>query len=182
MKKCFVLLSMFIWVSCASQQQFISKDNAMSYKIKKIENSHTLYFIYAQRNDTLFQIISLMDTVSSDFEAIKTGNKYQLDLIKIYPNDLLRIGYNGARQNAKGSVFFCTDKKTHYSLYVATNLSGLNILDSQQSIENIIDRFCYVEIMPNHVRTKRNFRNILRSNKKVINMILYIKDLPISEI
>jgi len=183
MKKCFILLSVFICVSCATKQRFISVDNAMSYKIKKIESNHILYFIYAQRNDTIFQIISLKDTINCDFETIKVGNKYQLDLIKIFPNDLFRIGYDEARQYAKESVFFGTDKKTHFSLYVATNLNGLNFSNSQESIENIIDRFCYVEIMPNHIRTKRNFRNIFSSNKKGrISMILYIKDLPIGEI
>ena len=182
MKKCFILFSVFICVSCAPKQRFISVDNAMFYKINKIESNHILYFIYAQRNDTIFQIISLKDVISSDFEAIKIGNKYQLDLIKIFPNDLFWKRFDEAPRDAKESIWFGESKKTHFSLYVATNLDGLSISYSIQSIENIKDRFCYVEITPNHVRTKRNFRNILRSNKKSLRLILYIKDPPMSEI
>ena len=140
--KYFILLSIFICVSCVAKQQFATNpqpDN--TYKIKSIESNDVIYIIHAKNNGHNFKIISLKDTINSDFETIKVGNKYQLDLMKIFPNDLINRGLHRSRENAIDSCLVSIDKKTHFSLYVAQNLNGLNISNFRQSEETIIDRF-----------------------------------------
>jgi len=181
--KNFILLFLLFCGSCAHQQQFVSTgSNILPYKITKIENNNILYTIHAQRNDSTFKILSLINSLDADLKPIEIGKKYQLDLMKIYPNDLIRKRYDEARQDVQEYVLFGRDKKTHFSLYVATNLNGLNVSNDQQRRENVIDRFSYVEIMPNHVKTKRSFKNMLMLKKGGLNMIVYIKSPTISDI
>ena len=140
--KYFISLSVFICISCVSKQQFVSNlqlDN--TYKIKSIESNDVIYIIRAESNGNNFKVISLKDTVNFDFETIKVGNKYQLDLVKVFPNDLVSRGLQRGRENAIDSCLVGIDKKTHFSLYVAQNLTGLNISNFRQSEEIIIDRF-----------------------------------------
>ena len=153
----FILFFMFICVSCLPTKQFVSTDNAISYKIKKIESNHIINYIHAQRNDTTFRIISIIDTIYSDFETIKIGNYYQLDLMKVYPNDLIEKGIDEAKLGAIDGCFLDTDKKTHYTLYVAKNLNGLSVSNNQQSEKDIVEKFSIYTIFCDACKKKYKF-------------------------
>ena len=118
-----------------------------TYKIKDIDCYNAVCFIDAQRNDSIFSIVSLIDSANPCFNPIEIGKRYSLDLIKIFPNEAFHVGLSEAeRQNATTRLLF-RDERIHSSLYVATNLNGLSFSDSPLSIEEIKSRFSYVKVM-----------------------------------
>ncbi|MDR0294990.1 MAG: hypothetical protein LBH91_02210 [Prevotellaceae bacterium] len=101
------------------------------YKIKKIKEEKTLYVVYATRNDSTFKIISMKNDITRDCNKIKTGKYYQIDLEQILPVD---PAYNASYLEISGMGFpggvnILVEKKSHYRLYMANNLSGLCISD-----------------------------------------------------
>jgi len=100
-----------------------------------------MYIVHAQRNDSVFQIVSLKNSIYSDSGMIRIGGKYQLDLIKIYPNAAVEKGVSIVGLNAKDSCFLKLNKRSHYVLYGAYNLNGLNISNNQQNEADWINKF-----------------------------------------
>lgn len=104
------------------------------YEITKIKNKKTFYIIYAERNDSIFKIITekKMHNTSKCFK-IKKGKRYNLNLEIIFPVDHYPL------LKTKGPINFlditytynkkpvALEKKCHYKIYRANNLNGLCI-------------------------------------------------------
>lgn len=126
----------FILVSC-SQTRLLSsdmqepKDMSLFY-IQSIDCNDFLYIINAQRNDSIFQIISMKNNIRSKSEDIVIKEKYYLDLKLVYP-----MIYNiEEKESAIDSCFLSLNRKSHYSLYIARNLDSLTLTENENNTEN----------------------------------------------
>jgi len=176
MTKYFLLPAIFICVSCA-HKQFVPFDNN-TYIVKSISCDDNVCFIEVQRTDSIFVVVSLVDSVNFGLIPIEVGKRYHLDLIKIYPNEAFRNNFDEAEKQNVSTRLFGANERTHNSLYVATNLNGLSPSDNQLSIEDIRNRFSYVGFMPYHAYEKKRFLWVLSRRKKAnpLSGVLYIKE------
>lgn len=154
--KYLIILFVVICLSCSQTKQIISSDRMGSedgmYKIKETYNHELFDIIYAQKNDSLFKIISLRDSIMPNLKPIEVGKKYQLDLVRIYPdyeNKKTQIG-------AKDSCLMSIEKKSHFSLYSATNLNGLFLLETNKDITEVISKFDVYAILGDAVQRNKN--------------------------
>lgn len=159
-----ILVALFC-LSCLQAKNIVPVDKnrgkVVMYKIKEIYNYELFDIIYAQKNDSLFKIISLRDSTTSNLKPLEVGKKYQLDLILIYPdynNEETKIG-------AKDSCLMSIEKKSHFSLYSTTNLNGSFLSETNKDITNIVSKFSIHAILGDAVQ----------KNKKASLTILYFK-------
>lgn len=109
--------------------------NSTDYTVKKIQKKNSWYIIYAERKDTLYKIISKIDdTVSGDYEKLRTGFSYNFDIhsqkdtspiiggVKLAP-----VGYTGCYQFDSETNICLEPDKGIYDLYFASNLKGIYI-------------------------------------------------------
>lgn len=138
-----ILFTMAVFIVCSagkSSSSIKNGEHASLYQIKKIKNEKTFYIIYAVRNDSTFKIISHTDTVAFNCKKIKTGNKYTLELKKIFPDDTLfgmpvfpNLGIKGYSVN--GVKVITLEKEAHNKIYTALNLSGLCIINDNTPVQ-----------------------------------------------
>ena len=140
-----IVLFVIIWLSC-SQTKYIgsidknAEQNTL-YKIKKIVDYGLFDVIYAQKNDSLFKIISLSDTIISNLKPLEVGEKYSLDLMRIYPNPIIQKTVQDAKIGAIDSCFMSIEKKAHNNLYFAVNLNGLFLSENNRDTTEIMNKF-----------------------------------------
>jgi len=155
--KCSIILFIIICLSCSQTKHILSVDknreNNMMYKIKETYNHEFFDIIYAQKNDSIFKIISIRnDTVTQNLKPLEVGKKYQLDLIRIYPdynNEKTKIG-------AKDSCLMGIEKKSHFSLYSATNLNGLYLSETSKDITEVVSKFSIYAVLGDAVQRNKN--------------------------
>ena len=151
----FLLGIIYICIACSQTKHIFSKDKNepdMMYKIKETYNHELFDIIYAQKNDSLFKIISLRDTIMSDLKPLEIGKKYPLNLIRIYPdynNEPTKIG-------AKDSCLMGVEKKSHFSLYSATNLNGLFLSETNKNIMEIVNKFSVYPVLGDAALKNKN--------------------------
>jgi hypothetical protein len=151
-----IILVIMFCLSCSQVKHIFSIDKngekVVMYKIKETYNHELFDIIYAQKNDSLFKIISLRDTTISNLKPLEVGKKYQLDLILIYPdynNEKTKIG-------AKDSCLMSIEKKSHFSLYSATNLNGLFLSESSKDITEVVSKFSIYAVLGDAVQRNKN--------------------------
>lgn len=142
--------------SCAIAKKTITlPNNDMSYLIKKIDKKHSWYIIYAERNDTLFKIVSHAEkNTRHNYTKIAVGKSYNFELkskrenIPIINGVLLRpVNYlhiaNATSYESNGcecyiyykklyifnkKLVICTDpERGIYDLYYSDNLKGIYV-------------------------------------------------------
>ncbi|MFA5044312.1 MAG: hypothetical protein WC542_00080 [Paludibacter sp.] len=134
--KYLVLVFVIFCISCSQTKNIATiesnENNVLLYKIIKIKSIDSCYVIYAQRNDSIFKIISDKDSRYSNYRKIRTNSKYNLYLTRIFPTDSLfgisiapNLGVKG--MGVKGGGIVSVEKISHNSLYMAHNLHGLCI-------------------------------------------------------
>ncbi len=133
----YIILSLLVsFISCAQTSDIVlqHENSTLLFKILKIRKKEPYYIIYAQRNDSVFKIISEKFGYGVDSKEIKVGGKYQLDLARIYPIDSifglpvapnLGIKYIGL----KGGVYISVEEKFYNTIYRAKNLDGLSKIE-----------------------------------------------------
>lgn len=107
-----------------------SKSNL--FKIKRIDDYQNYSILYAERNDSIFKILSTKDTINTlNYEKICVGRKYNLDLKVIFPTDSLFGIKVMPNSGIKGIIIedgiINVEKRSHYKLYKSGNLKGLYI-------------------------------------------------------
>ena len=132
-------------ISCFQTKHVVLSENrieqAIPYKIKRIIDYCELFdIIDAQRNDTIFRIISLKDTIETDIKQIKVGKKYHLNLIQIYPNPIIEQGIGNAGVGAMDSFFINFPKKCS-RLYVVSNLNGSFLTEKNKNSIALKNKF-----------------------------------------
>jgi hypothetical protein len=127
---CFVAFS-------ATKSYGVEKADSL-YKILKIKTTGSYYVIHAQRNDSLFKIISKKASLdeNANVEQLSKGKRYCFDFggKNNNPANIEAVPLSGSASylHVKNSRFF-TDGKTrikftkrfHYRLYMTKNLIGL---------------------------------------------------------
>ena len=145
---CIVVIA---YLSCSQTKHVLSTDNM--YKIKETYSHELFDIIYAQKGDSLFKVISLRDTMNmSNLKPLEVGKKYQLDLIRIYPdynNENTKIG-------AKDSCLMGIERKSHFSLYSVTNLNGLYLSEISKDITEVVSKFSIYAVLGDAVQRNKN--------------------------
>jgi hypothetical protein len=162
-----VLTVAITFISCSHTKYIVltenSKEQITPYKIKRIIDYCELFdIIDAQRNDTVFRIISLKDTISTNVKLLEVGKRYHLDLIQIYPNPLTEQGVSNAEIGAIDGFFIGFPKKCS-RLHTATNLNGSFLLENNKDSTALMNKFSLYTI----------FCDACKKNKFTIR--LYIK-------
>lgn len=135
MKFIFLLIVLFV-VGCSiatSVTQDSTKEGTTPYRIKKIRKKGSTYIIHAERNDSIFKIVSLFDeTICTNCNRIKVNGKYILNLKQAFLLDSLfgmsvapNLGIKGI--GLPGGKVLDIDKRTLNRIYCATNLNGLRL-------------------------------------------------------
>jgi hypothetical protein len=152
--KYFTILFTIICLSCSQTKYIVSSDkNAETdvlYRIKHIEKYELFDIIYAKKDGCLFKIISLNDTIRPTLKPIEVKKKYQLNLIRIYPNSVIKKTIDGAID----SCFMSIEKKCNYNLYCATNLNGLFLSENAKNDTAVMNRFSIVTIFCDACKNK----------------------------
>lgn len=107
----------------------------LNYRIRDIKSKEFLHIIDAERGNTVFRVISFREASDNPSDEIKVGSSYPLKLTRIYPA-VDGLDENNSSNNFADSCFIEIDRKTHYSLYVAKNLSGLRLTKSAKSVDS----------------------------------------------
>ena len=101
-------------------------------RVYKISSINSYHIIYAQRNDTLFKIVSKKEYITN-CNSIRKNGSYDLKLhsiimnreiggVKILPQNSMLVNCYGFDKNTS----ICIEpKKGIYDLYVTENLKGL---------------------------------------------------------
>lgn len=143
-----ILIIVISFISCSQTKHIVLTESSIKqivpfvpYKIKRITNYCELFdIIDAQRNDTIFRIISLKDTISTNIKLLEVGKKYHLDLIQIYPNPITEQGVGNAKIGAIDSFFIDFQKKC-FRLHIAANLNGAFLLENNKDHTELMNKF-----------------------------------------
>ena len=110
------------------------------YRIKSIKKEKKLYIIYACKNDCIFKIVSIKDTIDCPKkQKIRRNKEYKLALESYFPRydeDGMRLPHPG-ETGAWGLSFLGTtidieiSKNMIWDLFRATNLNGLCIIGDE---------------------------------------------------
>ncbi|VEH21403.1 Uncharacterised protein [Chryseobacterium nakagawai] len=132
MKKAIILIIFFTLISCNNYKHF--KNVLPTYTIYKIDSINNYYLIYAERNNSIFKIVSKKEHITKHYKKIKIGNNYDLNLdsrssqtpiingVKMSPVNLI----DSMCYNYEENTQICTDAKNGiYDLYTTVNLKGL---------------------------------------------------------
>ena len=131
MKKVLPIFLVTLFVGCISSLQIDDSLSISLYRIKKIEDMNSLFVITAQRNDSLFRIISTKDDKLMDGTEIQEGKMYPLKLKKIFPVDSISrypVALNlGISIGLTDKYSEPLQKRFHNTIYTSLNLRGLYI-------------------------------------------------------
>lgn len=134
MKKLLFIICSFLalYCSCKQTQNVVNTGNKnfdQTYQILDIKEEKSVYIIYAQKNDSVFKVVSEKSIVIAPCEEIQIGKSYLLDINVIFPLDTLlgmKVMSNlGIALTFKGGSSVSLDEKSHFKLYKANNLNGL---------------------------------------------------------
>ena len=78
-----------VFNSCNLTKTITNKN--LTYKVKQIESNDFLYIIDFTRNTSTFRVISPKDSCDVNFNKIKKGGSYSLNLLRLYPNEFVEI-------------------------------------------------------------------------------------------
>lgn len=108
------------------------------YKILKIKTKGDYYVIHAQRNDSLFKIISKIVSLDKkpDLEQLRKGKSYYFDFGRTNHDttkvETVPLSGSASYLHVKDSRFFNDgktkikfEKRFHYRIYMTRNLIGL---------------------------------------------------------
>lgn len=130
-----ILLLLIPLMTCAQIRYVPKKDcePTQLFEILKIKENKSYYIVYAQRNDSLFKILSDKDKRDATLKKNRVKEKYELELIRIFPTDTL-LGLPVAPNLGikyillKGNTSIGIEGKFHNAIYRAKNLDGLAIV------------------------------------------------------
>jgi len=129
-----IICMMLIFFSCSSlhkNQAIRSLNESDSYFVTKIDSIKNYYLIYANRNDSLFKIVSKKEKCMRDCNMIKEQMSYKFSLIS-YRENAFKI--NGINTIPVGVQGFGVDEDTFidlegekgiFDIHFATNVIGL---------------------------------------------------------
>lgn len=130
--KYYIILIVLLCASCSQTKNIVQGNQSLLYRITKIKKEKSIFIIYAERNDSLFKIVSENNKKNIlNCEEIRKGEYYNLKLDVIYPVEYYPLlGIKGSG-NFLDVVFTINniavplEEKSHYKLYKAENLNGL---------------------------------------------------------
>jgi hypothetical protein len=130
----YLLASIALLFSCSSTKKAMTVNNGdTNYCVKKIDKNNSWYIIYAERNDTLFKIVSYAEnSIDQNCRKIIVGGKYDFELkskkenapiiggIKLDP-----VGYTGCYIFDKETTICLEPKRGIYDLFFTNDLKGI---------------------------------------------------------
>lgn len=120
----FILLIAIFIFSCKAKQTMVLTDR--KFEIVNIKNNKKVFVIYAKKNDSIFTILSIKQDCKIKSNQIKKGERYHLNLKRIYPPDNF-ISYNEIDYYNYQGIKIKLDKKNHRTIYVSKDLNGICI-------------------------------------------------------
>ena len=134
-----ILFIIAIFCACSPKAIMPLGQTNNCFFVKKIKAQDSIFIIYAQRNDTIFKIVSKEERVlESGYKKVKQGKYYTFDLQTVFPKTLLgtkmpRPGGGGATGfNFWGVPVSIEPQKGIWDLFYAKNLKGLYIKEENQ--------------------------------------------------
>lgn len=132
------------FVNC-SDSTVSSKVYTDKFKILKIKSGKGIYTIYAERNDTLFKIVTKKEkNRCCKWEKIQKNREYFLSLETLFPRYIGKTkcpppGATGRTTTYFGGTYVEIEKNI-WDIFKATNLDGLYIIEElEKSSINLFD-------------------------------------------
>lgn len=134
MKNLIYLASVILFFSCVSTRKAMTVKNVdTNYSIKKINKNNSWYIIYAERNDTLFKIVSYAEnSIGQNCKKIVVNGKYDFELKSKKENapiiggvKLDPVGYTGCYVFDKETTICLEPKRGIYDLFFTNDLKGI---------------------------------------------------------
>lgn len=146
MREIIYIFFALIVFSCSSSKKTIQNDIS-KYRIKKITSKNSWYVIYAEKQDSLYKIVTGKEKGDNDCQKIAVGKYYDLELksrrenipviggIKLKPVNYLDV--KSSSYDKEGVECYSYDKKTEictepqkgiYDVYYTEDLKGLCFL------------------------------------------------------
>jgi hypothetical protein len=127
------ILFLFLFLSCNNTKHIVSKEDNSQYslyRITKIKEYKSYYLVYANRNDSVFKIISNKESIYSSGEKIRSKRQYDIELRKIFPDDSIFGIPMAPNLEIRGigmsdGTIVNIEEKSHNTLYSADNLDGV---------------------------------------------------------
>lgn len=107
----------------------------LSLNIDSISSYKKFYLIYAHNDTLAYEIISLKkkDISITNNDSIKIGNKYNLSIIDLFPEESKSIpGFGIIPKDVTGGyllydAYIPFEQKFHYTIYEVINLDGIQL-------------------------------------------------------
>ncbi|MES2417941.1 MAG: hypothetical protein V4541_07110 [Bacteroidota bacterium] len=129
----FLLFAMLLTSCLASKESSTEALSESHYLIKKIQKKNSWYIIYMKRKDTLYKIVSKIDTnFKESCNKIVVGKSYNFDLhprkdnapiiggVKLDP-----VGFTGCYNFDNRTTICLEPKKGIYELFYTNDLKGI---------------------------------------------------------
>src|SRR6218665_62905 len=134
MKSIAYIYFVFILFSCSSSNFLTQDKSASGYLIKKIRTKNSWYIIYAEKQDSLYKIVTGREKGNENCQKIVVGKYYNLELYSRRENAAVINGIKLKPVNQLDIECFEYDDKTQiciepkngiYDLYYTRDLKGL---------------------------------------------------------
>jgi len=127
------IIGLFLLVLCYSCQSSRHNNVGISNDLFKIINiklqKDSIFIIEATKNNLMYKILSVSDSIPLNSKKIEKGKYYDLQLKRIYPQEKSMFNL-GIKIVIYGNYKFKVEKKYHYSLYKAINLDGIYLIST----------------------------------------------------
>lgn len=132
------LFFMIAFIGCTSNKNVVSTvhqeglGDESVFKVYKIDSVNSYYLIYAQKQDSLFKIVSKKDSCLNT-KLIEIGEKYAFLLKSIWNTPIQIKGanaspssvYNVSCVNLDDSTKICLERDSINDVHTASNICGL---------------------------------------------------------
>lgn len=135
-------LILFVFFGCSvtnqSKKNISNNEKEHEFTVFKVDSVNNYYLIYAEKEDTLYKIISQKDKlIDCNNRKVRTNRKYNFKLYSVWNQDLYINGVNvGLNQTPRvncieyeDNTIICLEKDSINDLHQAKNLKGLCIIE-----------------------------------------------------
>ena len=141
------LISLVLTIYCLLKKDVINSndiekndalENNSTFKIIRIDSIENVYLIYAERNDSIFKIMSKKEDVSN-CQPLSEGEFYKLKIISWFLPEEFHVKMRVAGVKFENTLIEIEKDSVVCDLFTTENLEGLCYFPSSIEKDNIVD-------------------------------------------
>lgn len=129
----YIIIAFYSCSSVNKSHDTYQIDQKENYFVSKIDSINNYYLIYAERNDTIFKIVSKKSKNFKECNKVEQQNKYKFSLVSYRENAFKINGVSTIPLNVQGfgvdedTFIMLEGEKGIFDIYFPTNVEGLCI-------------------------------------------------------